>query len=600
MKKYSFFFILSFIIALANAQTEADWVLQPEITPAFVDFSPSDKYLVLENESGYEVWDTENQKQVLKGDYRFKIGHYYPGTFLTEGSAYLLFEAEEVFLQIDYTVTQAEVKAFDLVSQELKWEIDNLDIGISTAEVLFQLFGALGTVANDAKNMKEASSDGYLSKQAMSSVVSQRISPQAKSRNLAYFSFIGNDETINKLITYVPEKNALAVNGKDGLQLLNIKSGEIIWRQPDLAGGIGEVFYEPQNDILIAVRVNQGKFKNFKGKPEVQALDVETGDLKWNVEYTGDFLPEMAFVVDETLVLPYYGLTFINVKTGQERDGDVKDAMKRFRKMYSNMSFLGAGGEDDDRLGVNSSYPFLDENDVLHYVVGMQGGKHINPDGGKKSYLQIDIHNDKILLNEEKIAKQGNRIIQEEMVDGVLYLKMTQGLSGSFIMAINTSSGKVMCETDKVSNRLGTEFDFFSFDKNRIIDSSSKGIHTYDAKTGEELSVISYKDIEVGKFRNQLIFEHGLVLFGTKGIAITDRNGNVKATFDDIGRINDFRIGEEIWLVEKKRFTRIGTQPIEIIEEIPFLKNEMVFFSPSGNYFLRLDETGKNINLYQL
>ncbi|MCH8534303.1 MAG: PQQ-like beta-propeller repeat protein [Flavobacteriaceae bacterium] len=591
--------ITGFVFVLTNAQTAPDWAIQTANVPAFVDFSPSDKYLVLENELGYEVWNTQSQLQVLHGKYRNKVGHYYSEAFLTEGSAYLLFEHEDIFLQIDYTLNQAKVKAYDLKTKEMVWEITNLDIGVSTAQAVFQLIGMINRVSKDKQALDEASGN-YLSGQALSKMTGRQVSPLARSRRGNYFSYIGNDKTINKLITYLPEKNAIAVNGKDGLQLISLKNGETLWHQPDLAGGIGEVFYEPQNNLLIAVRVNQSELQNIMGKPEVQALEVETGNLQWSLEYYGDFLPETAFVVGETLVLPYFGLSFIDVKTGEEREGDVKEAMKKQRRIYRNMSILGAGGDDDRRLGDNCSYPFLDENDVLHYVVGMSGGKNINPDGGKKSYLQIDIHKDKILLNEEKIAKQGNRIIQEEMIDGILYLKMTKGLSSSFIMGIDTSSGKVIFETEKVSNRLGTDFDLFLLEDNRIVDASSKGIHTYDAKTGQELSVISYKDIQVGKFRNQLIFDHGLILFGTKGVAITNDEGEVKATFSDMNRIQDFRIGEEIWLVEKKRFTRIGTQPIKILEEIPFRKREMVFFSPSGNYFLKLDETGKNINLYNL
>lgn len=587
-----------FIFSCLYAQNVApDWIIQSQTIPSFVDFTMNDKFLVLESETGYEVWNTQTKSQVLKGDYRNKVGHYYPNAFLTEGSAYLLFEQEEIFLQIDYTLNQAKVQAYSLKSKENIWEITNLDIGVSTAQAVFQLIGALNRASKDKGAMEEASGN-YLSGQALSKMTGKSVSPIARTGRGNYFSYIGNDKTINKLITYLPEKNAIAVNGKDGLQLLNLKNGEIIWNQPDLAGGIGEVFYEPQNNLLIAVRVNQTEFQNLKGAPEVQALEVETGNLKWSLKYYGDFLPETAFVIDETLVLPYFGLTLIDVKTGQERGGEVTQAMKRQRKVYRNMSILGAGGEDDRRLGDNCSYPILDENDVLHYVVGMQGGSHINPDGSKKSYLQIDIHNDKILLNEEKIAKQGNRVIQEELIDGILYLKLTKGLSSSYLMGIDTKTGKVIFETDNVSNRLGTDFDYFLIENGRIVDASSKGIHTYDAKTGKEISVISYKDINVGKFRNQLIFDHGLILFGTKGVAITDDSGNTKATFDDIGRILDFRIGDEIWLVEKKRFIRLSTQPIEVIEEIPFRKREMVFFSPSGSYFVRMDEIGRNLGMY--
>src|SRR5690625_5463216 len=89
----------------------------------------------------------------------------------------------------------------------------------------------------------------------------------------------------------MPQKGAIAVNGKDGLQLLNLRTGEVEWRQEELRGGIGEIFHDPINDILIAIRVSGSELKNILSRPEVQALNADTGDLLWNIKYNGDFIP---------------------------------------------------------------------------------------------------------------------------------------------------------------------------------------------------------------------------------------------------------------------------------------------------------------------
>lgn len=572
------------------AQSSPDWVLSSTFTPKFTSFSNDGKFLVLENEQQYEVWNIAQKNQVLQGNYRNKLGRSLPGVAITEGSAFMLFENEGIFLQFDYTLSLTQVLAYDLSNGEEIWKKEDLDIGISTAESLYQIF----TNAQRLRQDEDALSEVTFSAATGINTVSNR------GNNLPV-SYIGHDERLNKLITYLPEKNAIAVNGKDGLQLLDLKTGQVKWEQAELKGGLGEVFYEPNNDLIIAIRVSQSDLQNIASRPEVQALDTDTGDLKWSLKYSGDFIPGTAYVRNDILLLPYFGLTLIDIKSGEELESDVSEGMKRHRRMYRNMSVLGAGGEEGNTLGDNTSYPLVDDNDVIHYVVGMQGGKHIDPDGSRKSYLQIDFNTGKIILQEDKIARQGNRVIQEEMTEDYLYLKLTDGLSGSYIMALDKKTGGIVFETDKASNRLGTDFDPFYLDDDKIVDASSKGIFTYNANTGERLSVIDYKDFEIGRLKNQVVFDQGLILFGTKGVAIADNEGNVQTTFDNLNKILDLKVTEnEIWLVEESSFFRIATSPIEVVEEVGFSNNENVFFSANGSYFVRVDSSGKQLNIYYL
>src|SRR5699024_3249692 len=112
-----------------------------------------------------------------------------------------------------------------------------------------------------------------------------------------------------------------------------------------------------------------------------------------------------------------------------------------------------------------------------------------------------------------------------------------------------------------IRTRLGTDFDPFLLSKNRIVDVSSKGIHIFDAKTGKEVKNVSFKNIGVGRFRNHVIFDQGILLLGTKGLAVIDNQGEVKEVIDDVGKIHNLAINEEIWLVEKKRFIKLSTDP---------------------------------------
>lgn len=582
-------FLLIFCGNQLFAQSEPDWIISSDFNPKYTSYSNDGKYIVLENEDKYEVWNLESREQVLQGDYRNKVGRSIPGVGITEGSAFLLFEEEEIFLQFDYTLSFTTATAFALTNGEEKWVKNDLDIGISTVESIYQILTNAQRLRQDEETLSEAT---FSAATGMNTI--------SKKNNIPV-SYVGHDERLKKLITYLPEKNAIAVNGKEGLQLLEIKTGEVLWQQAELKGGLGEVFYEPNSDVIIAIRVSQTELQNIAGRPEVQALNAQNGDLVWTLKYSGDFIPGTAFVRNDVLLLPYFGLTLIDIKSGEEMDSDVKEGMERHRKMYRNMSVLGAGGEEGNTLGDNSSYPLVDENGIIHYVVGMQGGKHIDPDGSRKSYLQIDFNTGEIILQEDKIARQNNRVIQEELTNDFLYLKMTNGLSGSYIVALDRKTGQIAFETEKVSNRLGTDFDPFLFDGDKIVDASSKGIHTYDAKSGENISTINYKDFEVGRLKNQIAFDHGLILIGTKGVAITDNEGNVQTTFDEVGKITDLRLtANEIWMVEENRFFRVGTEPLEVLEEVKFEKNENVFFSSNGSYLVRVGASGRELNIYQM
>jgi hypothetical protein len=101
--KTTLFSLLSCLIFvfLGFAQDDTVWEIKSGITPSFVDFSNNDKYLILENENAYEVWNTQTKQKIVGNLYRNKLGRSFSGIYVSEGSAYLLFENEEVFLQID-------------------------------------------------------------------------------------------------------------------------------------------------------------------------------------------------------------------------------------------------------------------------------------------------------------------------------------------------------------------------------------------------------------------------------------------------------------------------------------------------------------------
>lgn len=557
------------------AQAEADLLeIDLSFTPTSVEVSPGGKYLILENPGQYEIWNIENQQKIISNTYKYTAPKFFKMQIsgLSEGSGYFLFPREDIFLTADYKFPKTELKAYDLSTGKEIWKNDKLDIDVSDLEQYFKLFAA--------------GSDSNLAFPSLGSSLSVEVDAD----------FFTKDQILAKLINYLPSHSKISVNGKEGLQLLDLKTGETKWIQENLKGGVGEIFYDSNHEIMVVIEVHNSDIKSMFNRPQIHGVNFHDGNILWTTKYDGDFIPQSAFVHKGVLVLPFYGLQLIDIQTGEESEGAVKKGMERSRKHAR--TAISLGGNTSDQSG--NTLPLLGKNNLIHYFTGYQRSTHINPTGGRKAYLQIDILNDKIISAEENLAKMGNSIIQEHLTDERFYVKMTTGLSNTCILGMDSKTGKKVFETPGIRNRLGTDFDFFTLSDDKIIDVSSKGVHTYDALTGKEISFIDFKDIGVGRFRNYMPFKNGLILFGAQGISFTDLEGNILKNIKDTKRINDFLIGEnEIWLVEERRFIRLDIKTLENIEIIDFKRNEDILMSPSGNSFFKINQDATQLTMYK-
>src|SRR5690554_1152843 len=298
-----------------NSQNQNVKSIEIGFIPENIDFTDSDRYMVLEDEKKYQVWDMQATKLILEGDYQFKVNRF-SSQFIKEGSGYILFPKEEVFMTIDYTMSSTTVKAFNLKNGELLWETDQLDVGISTAESLLTIFNAVNKSTNLPGENQWQAKKRRINLSAGSDMTSQ-LSPNPE---------------FDKLINYIPQLSSIAINGKEGLQLVDIKNGEVKWTQSDVGGGIGELFYISKHDLLVIVGVNSSEFQNLS-KPEIKGINSKTGELLWTNKYVGLYKPNNIHLYGETLVMTYYGVKLIDIKTGKERNGEVAASMEKSRKM---------------------------------------------------------------------------------------------------------------------------------------------------------------------------------------------------------------------------------------------------------------------------
>lgn len=565
VKKLPLIFLLLLIGTSINLTSQNQNVKTIDIgfTPSNIDFTDNDKYMVLEDEKNYQVWDMQKTKLILKGDYQFKVNRL-SSQFIKEGSGYILFPKEEVFMTIDYTMSSTIVKAFNLINGELLWETDQLDVGISTAESLLTIFNAVNKSTNLPGENQWQAKKRRINLSAGSDMTSQ-LSPYPE---------------FDKLINYIPQLNSIAINGKNGLQLVNVINGEVKWTQSDVGGGIGELFYIAKHDLLVVVGVNSSEFQNFS-KPEVKGINSKTGKVLWTNKYVGLYKPNNIHLYDETLVMTYYGVKLIDIKTGKERNGEVAASMEKSRKMQRTNTVM-RGEEFDVENGYSS--PYIDKNGNLMLFAGLKGDKEFDIIVGKKGFVKISIPQDKFLLQTEDLARAGQPILQDKLNDGVLYIKVAKGLRSSYIIAINTENGKVLFETERLKNKIGSEITFFAIQGKQFIDLALDGLYRYDKKSGELLSSISHKEIGIGKLEDYIAFDEGLILMGNKGVAIMDDEGENIHRFDDFNKIRDFLLSEDkLWIVEKKSYTQFSLEDMKVTKTTRFNKSENLFLQPVGN-----------------
>ncbi|WP_188442894.1 PQQ-binding-like beta-propeller repeat protein [Planktosalinus lacus] len=581
MKLLKTIFLFLLVAWQPTAQEAGDSVqIDLGFTPEFIDFSPDDHFMVAENDQRFQVWNIRSNTKILEGKHTFKLGRFINSLAVSTGSGYFLFGNEEVFMTIDYQHNGTQIKAFNLEDGNLLWETDQLDMAISTAETILTAHGA-GNVE----------------------VVGRPMNVRHNSNN-----FFTRDKFLDRLINYLPQLNAIAINGKNGLQLVDLKTGETRWTQSEVTGGIGELLFDAKSKRIMAIKVpnSEGAIDQLTSKPEVQALDATTGKLLWSVEYTGTFEPGYASMVGNTLVLPYLELTFIDVVNGTERNGDIKSRLEGTRKaskVIGGIMAIDRAIHGSDESAANNKYNrlvprelhFDSDGKLCYFTAFNEEGKL---DGGfKKGYLKIDIHKDKVETEKYNILGNQWTVMQDAMADGLFYVKASGNLNRTQITALDAGTGEVVFETDKASNSadIAKSFNPFMVSNGRIVDIVSKGIYIHDAKTGKELSYTRSKDLGVGKVKYSRLYANGIILFGTKGLGILDFEGNLIAGVD-AKNIRDFAATrDEVWVLEKKTFTRVDAKAGDVLESSELKKSEHVFFSPSGKTLAKFNASDKQL-----
>lgn len=234
---------------------------------------------------------------------------------------------------------------------------------------------------------------------------------------------------------------SLESGDKTRLEAVDLMTGDSIWRSDKVRGGVMQMTFEPESNLVAVVLVRDAKGgarAGFKRRPEVHVFNLATGRELWrqelegevemmptlwsededkDVPYTLDNYHPPAFM-DGRLYLFYEGITSLDAQTGKER------RREKFRV-------------NEDGLALTEADAVADEGYI--YASGRGRVRAISRVSGETKWEAKDLGltPEMILGRDRLFVRTGGRFAR--LSDGEVEERGPYGIS-----AIDSTSGKVL------------------------------------------------------------------------------------------------------------------------------------------------------------
>jgi outer membrane protein assembly factor BamB len=228
---------------------------------------------------------------------------------------------------------------------------------------------------------------------------------------------------------------------KTRLEAVDLMTGDSIWRSEKVRGGVMQMTFEPESNLVAVVLVRDAKGgarSGFKRRPEVRVFNLSTGKELWrrelesevemmpalwsedekrDVPYTLDNYHPPAFM-DGRLYLFYEGLTSLEAQTGKER------RREKFRV-------------NEEGLALTEADAVADEGSI--YLSGRGHVRAISRVSGEIKWEAKDLGltPEMILARDRLFVRTGGRFARLE--DGEIVERGPYGIS-----AIDPENGRVL------------------------------------------------------------------------------------------------------------------------------------------------------------
>ncbi len=402
------------------------------------------------------------------------------------------------------------------------------------------------------------------------------------------------------LVAAVPEKNAILFRTTDGLLMMDVRSGDQLWKMENYgATGIEEVRYLPEEDELLMITQVSRLFDKLQTNRKVMRVDAGDGTVKWATKYehSGGYFEEIERAGNR-LVLKYAGgqAEIFDFATGKSlfkthEGGAVSGAQRWLQANMADSAYktppaLIHNGSIFTIHTVNIKAAGTPDKQVVRHTL----------DDGTKTWTSP-------VLN--KVINISGLYIHGE----VLIANLTN--TDSSLVALNLSDGTIKWTINDMGKTLQIHLE-----DNRLYASNGNVIRSIDPQTGKTLEEIDISESGLDGVQHIGVWRGNLYVVGVKGISV--HNAKTLTTLNKWlpkGRIESHQVfGNRLYmntspLLGSKTMLRVvdldNGRPITSFEANPGLYawfgnlRNGVFITGNGNNVYVLD-TDKLLTKYRI
>jgi outer membrane protein assembly factor BamB len=449
--------------------------------------------------TGFDVLEESSGKQI--NTYRYDMSAEQIAMGLASGQSSAAGKLSDVFdlafmylpetnavMKFDYGLASENISLIDVRTGDLLWKNDQLRWSLER----------YGNVAGAATNLLTKN----LAAKAGTEIASEILFKRQYIQNITNFV----DGTSKMLIRTYDGTNP-------GLSLMNINSGEILWKNNDINTNVGHLLFDSKAEMAVIYggnpRWTQGLNMDFlQLNKNLAGIDLADGNILWGSEYNqnmrvkvdgyGD-IDDAEFdirIVDDMVLANFTQIEVHDMKSGAKvfETSSGKDG---------SMNVVGPGPANF------FAYPLVHNGILYRSFIGSVQAFHQTI-----SVEALDMKTGKLLWNREDISRH---YVKNMVVRGNLLILGFDRSDG--IMALNIENGET--EWEKSLGKSGITARWL-VDENRIFAPSKSQIFLINATTGEQENVIDVESsvgfISELRMNNNKLFVQGKI----KGVAVYD------------------------------------------------------------------------------
>ncbi|PWS32506.1 outer membrane protein assembly factor BamB family protein [Pedobacter paludis] len=371
-----------------------------------------------------------------------------------------------------------------------------------------------------------------------------------------YQNLLPKDVTENsdvETVKYIAELDAFMIAQRDGLNMLNAKTGEKIWETKLFKGSVGKYIYDKASNQIIMVNFKPtalaALFSGFKN--QLVKINAANGEILWDATFRGVVEKELVTrkpvvdlnIVGDKLFMWMDGIQCFNLSNGQK----IWDVTYENDISKSSNGILGAGKKRTSYYHAIAD-PIYTDDAVYIVIMGS---------GDRSKYVEKhDLQSGKLIWASEKITgafampniyKTGNRVmvqvggkveVQElrfeessnagSMAAGMLlgggggakawvpYIFYDYKAQKNGILSLDDKTGQTVWRSEKFDKRIT---DMIIHQDKTVFVGDGDEFYSYDIESGKQYFDVKHNDAKVGRATDVIDFGDDVVVLSEKGLA---------------------------------------------------------------------------------